>query len=408
MTLTLLLDLDDTLLDSNMDKFIPVYFQTLGKAMAPYAAPETLLKYLMLGTNAMLEHDSPEETLGQVFDRNFYPYLDVERNILDPEIARFYAEIFPSLAYLTKPRPAAVDLVKWAVAQGYHIAIATNPLFPRAAVLHRLRWAGLEPDNYPFEVISSFENFHFSKPNPAYLAEVLGMLGWQDGPVLMVGDDPVRDLQAAEELGISMYWIADEDVELPIDRAPIAGRGSIGELRSWLESVDKEMLAPRYQAQTAVVATIKSIPAVLSNLLADIPAETWMYRSDSDQWCLNEVLGHLRDVEREVNLPRIHTFLQEDNPFIRADDTDLWVAERGYAQQNGATALAEFVAARMETLAALKNLSDADWQRTGRHAIFGPITLLEQLGFVAEHDRVHIRQIYAALKKGSVQELRDS
>ena len=29
MNLTLLLDLDDTLLDSNMDTFIPVYFQAL-------------------------------------------------------------------------------------------------------------------------------------------------------------------------------------------------------------------------------------------------------------------------------------------------------------------------------------------------------------------------------------------
>ena len=53
--------------------------------------------------------------------------------------------------------------------------------------------------------------------------------------------------------------------------------------------------------------------------------------------------------------------------------------------------------ARMETLAVLAALSTADWQRTGRHAIFGPITLQEQLGFVAEHDRVHIRQVYDLL-----------
>ncbi len=400
MTLTLLLDLDDTLLDSNMDDFIPAYFHLLGKEMAPYVNPDVMLKYLMHGTNRMLSHDSPDETLQDVFERDFYPYLGAGRDVLDPAIARFYDEVFPTLAYLTKPRPEAVDLVEWAFAQGYRVAISTNPLFPKKAVYHRLRWAGLDPDIYPFEVISSFESFHFSKPNPAYLAEVLGQMGWPDGPVLVVGDDEVRDMLAAEELGLAMYWIADEDAQIPEGRAPIAGRGKVGELRSWIESVSKEMLLPRYQAQTAIVATVKAVPAVLRHLLMGLSDEQWSCQPDPDQWCLNEVVGHLRDVEREVNLPRIHTFLQEQNPFISADDTDLWVSERGYAQQDGEVVLRDFVAARMETIIALQNLNEEDWRRSGRHAIFGPITLQEQLGFVAEHDRVHIRQIYEILKKG--------
>ncbi len=394
MTLTLLLDLDDTLLDSNMDDFIPVYFQALGEEMASYVDPEIMLKYLMDGTKAMLEYDSPAETLMDVFDPNFYPHLKVGRDVLDPALERFYDEVFPTLSYLTKPRPEAVELVEWAFEQGYRVAISTNPLFPQAAVLHRLRWAGLDPEKYDFEVISSFEGFHFSKPNPAYLAEVLGQMGWPEGQVLVVGDDPVRDMVAAEEMGLAMYWIADKDVPLPKGRTPIAGQGSIGELRLWLESLGEEVLLPRYQAETAIVATAKAIPAALQTLLADFPPEAWEQKPDPDEWSIVEVLGHLRDVEREVNLPRIQTFLREENPFITADDTDLWVTERGYAEQNGKDTLRDFIAARLETIAILQNLSGADWQRSGRHAIFGPITLQEQLGFMAEHDRVHIRQIY--------------
>mgnify|MGYP002713117420 CR=1 FL=1 len=397
MTLTLLLDLDDTLLDSNMDNFIPVYFQALGKAMAAHVDPQLLLKYLMLGSQAMEAHDSPTETLEAVFSKNFYPYLGVERDILDPEIDRFYAEIFPTLSYLTKPRPEAVEFVQWAVARGYRIVIATNPLFPQVAVTHRLRWAGLAPEDYPFEVISSFEQFHFCKPNPAYLAEILGLLGFPDDPVLMVGDDPVRDVQAAEGLGIPMYWIAAADAELPEGSNPVMGQGSIGELRAWLEARDESDFTAQYQARTAVVATMKSIPAILRSLVADLPDERWCDRPDAEEWCLNEILAHLRDVEREVNLPRLQTFLNEENPFITADDTDLWVSEREYSAQDGRTALKEFIAARMETLNVLAGLNEADWQRAARHAIFGPITLEEQLGFVAEHDRVHIRQLYAIL-----------
>ena len=398
MTLTLLLDLDDTLLDSNMDDFIPAYFNTLGKEMAKYIPPEKLLKYLMQGTEAMIRNDNPTETLEDVFGREFYPNLDMERDILDPAIARFYENIFPSLAYLTKARPEAVDLVQWAFSQGYRVAISTNPLFPKSAIDCRLRWAGLAPEEYPFEVISSFENFHFSKPNPAYLAEVLGRMGWEEGPVLVVGDDPVRDLLGAEELGLAAYWVADDDAVLSEGRKQPLGRGEIGELRSWIESVDEKMLLPQYQAKTAIVATVKSIPAILLEILSDLSASAWTKSAHPDEWSLVEIISHLRDVEREVNLPRIRTFLNEENPFITADDTDVWAAERGYANQDGEAALRDFISVRMETLRAVKELSDDDWLRSGRHAIFGPITLQEQLGFMAEHDRVHLRQIYKALK----------
>ena len=399
MTLTLLLDLDDTLLDSNMDKFIPAYFYKLREAMSPFVAPDKILKYLMLGTNAMIENDSPTETLDEVFSREFYPNLDVGRDKLDPAIADFYQNIFPTLASLVKARPEAVDFVEWAFAQGYKVAISTNPIFPKAAIYHRLRWAGLDPEKYPFEIISSFETFHFSKPNPAYLAEVLGRIGWDEGPVLVVGDDSTRDLLAAEELGLAAYWIADDDAILPEGRKKPLGQGNIGDLRGWIEAHDEEIFTPSYQAQSAIVATVKAIPAALEGILANLPTERWTESPHPEEWSLVEIISHLRDVEREVNFPRIQTFLREENPFIIADNTDLWVSERAYAEDNGEAALQDFIAARVKTLAALKNLSEEDWQRTGRHAIFGPITLQEQLGFMAEHDRVHLRQIYKAVRR---------
>ncbi len=205
MKLTLLLDLDNTLLDSDMDNFIPAYFHKLGEALSEYIAPEKLLKYLMLGTNAMVDNDNPDEFLEEVFSRNFFPHFDVERDLLDPIIGQFYRDIFPTLSFLSKKRPEAIDLVEWAFSQGYKIVISTNPLFPKAAIYHRLRWAGLAPEKYPFDLISTFETFHFSKPNPAYLVECLSKMGWEEGPVLVVGDDPVRDMQAAQELGLSSY-----------------------------------------------------------------------------------------------------------------------------------------------------------------------------------------------------------
>jgi len=399
MTLTLLLDLDDTLLDFSMDDFVPDYFQALGIALGKHVSAEKMLKYLSQGTQAMMQADSPEYPLSETFGREFYPNLGVERNKLDLEIAHFYDEVFPTLSYHSKVRPESVDLVEWAFAQGYRVVIATNPLFPKQAIYHRLRWANLPPEKYPFDLITSYESFHFSKPNPAYLAEVLGRLGWPEGPTLMVGNDPRNDLLAAQGLGLPMFWITDANAPLPDGVNSVAGRGSIGDLRPWLESVDQKTLIPKYQTQSAIAATLKSTPAVLKEVLSALNEEEWKRSPFIEEWSIVEIISHIRDVEREVNLPRIQTFLSDENPFIAAGDTDAWAVERSYAQQDGNATLREYLTARMETLSALRALKEEDWLRPGRHAIFGPITLEEQLGFMAEHDRVHIRQIFEIIRK---------
>ena len=55
------------------------------------------------------------------------------------------------------------------------MVLATNSIFPRIATENRIRWAGLEPDD--FALITTYENSTYCKPNPAYYREVLGKLG---------------------------------------------------------------------------------------------------------------------------------------------------------------------------------------------------------------------------------------
>jgi hypothetical protein len=49
----------------------------------------------------------------------------------------------------------------------------------------------------------------------------------------------------------------------------------------------------------------------------------------------------------------------------------------------------------METLGILASLNPDDWERPAQHAIFGPTDFLEIASFIAEHDRLHIRQAYS-------------
>ncbi|PWB77997.1 MAG: hypothetical protein C3F07_01415 [Anaerolineales bacterium] len=393
MPLTLLFDLDDTLLNTNLEAFLPAYFQALSSHMAQYAPPNVMLRALLAGTHMMTESEDPTRTLQDVFEAYYYPGIGISKGELSATLEQFYDEVFPTLGDRTSPRPEAVPLIEWALSNGFRVAIATDPLFPRKATHHRLRWAGLDPER--FELISTFENFHFSKTHPAYYAEVLGQLGWPDGPILMVGNDAKRDILPAHRLGLKTYLVDGESASSP---GPEAGRGKLADLRPWLESVDHSTLEPSFKSPDAILGIIQATPAVLGVLTSALTPEQWQVEPGREDWAMNEIVCHLRDTEREIHQVQIDLMLKKEDAFIPRPDTSVWASERDYLQVDGCTASSGFVAARLETLQRLQNLNEAIWSRRARHAIFGPTNFLEVMGFIADHDRMHIQQAWKTIQ----------
>jgi FMN phosphatase YigB (HAD superfamily) len=391
MPITLLLDLDDTLLNTNMDAFIPAYFKALSGALADVVAPDIMLPALMAGTRAMQVNRDPALTLREVFDARFFNNLDLDRAFLRPRIDRFYDEVFPGLGSLTTSIPEAVRLVDWAFAHGHRVVIATNPLFPLKAIQHRLRWAGLPPEKYPFALVTSYETFHFTKETVAYYPEILAQLGWPDDPAVMVGDDMEREVNPTRAAGLPVFWVRKPgEYSSELSDVP---QGPLESFRPWLEQADPAALKGSFESPQALLATLRSTPAALAALISSLQPQAWTRLPAPAEWCLTEIVCHLRDVERDVNLPRIRKVLAEESPFLVGEVTDAWVKERHCADQDGPQALADFTFARKETLGILDGLR-AEWSRPARHAIFGATTLQELVGFIAGHDRAHIQQVW--------------
>lgn len=393
MTLTLLLDLDDTLLDTNLDAFVPAYFQALATHLAGHTAPNHTVRALIAGMYLMNESEDPTQTLEEVFEADFYSKLGVSKQDLVDILEEFYDRIFPELGAHTRQRSEAVPFVEWALACGYRIAIATDPFFPRKATYHRLRWAGFDPER--FELVSSFEHFHFSKTHPAYYAEVLGRLGWPEGPMLMVGNDVRRDLIPAHRLGLKTFFIDGESGSSPGFEA---GRGTLGDLRPWLESVDPARLEPSFKTRDAVLAIMVSTPAVLRSLSASMSEDQWRHEPTPEDWAMNEIVCHLRDTEREIHQMQLSLLVEKEGAFIPRPDSGVWASEREYFNIDGKAALADFALARIENLKTLKALDEQIWSRGARHAIFGPTDFLEVISFMADHDRLHIQQAWKTLR----------
>ena len=392
----LLFDLDDTLLGNEMNSFVPAYLQALAKRMAKVADPVVLINALMAATRQMVENSSPDKTLEEVFDAAFYPALGLIRQEVQGIIDIFYKEDFPKLQGLTQLRSDAVKVIQQLLDRGDQVAVATNPLFPRTAILQRLNWAGLSADEVPFSLIPSYETFHFAKPNPAYFAEFLAQIGWPQIPIVMVGNDSDSDINAASQLSLPVFWITNDGASDWNSQDEIPAHGNLIDLIPWMDTSSIVPLPINFIALNALLAVLRSTPAALSTLCKwQIPDLST--RPVPGEWSTGEVLCHLRDVDLEVNLPRLQKVINQRNPFLPGEETDPWAETRKYRLQDGMQALSEFTGTRIEVIKLLENLTPEDWNRRARHAIFGPTNLRELVNIITGHDILHVQQIYRAI-----------
>lgn len=385
MIQAVLFDLDDTLLSNDMDRFLPAYLQSLSRELADVIPPERLAPELMRGTQAMLANRDPEKTLQQAFAEAFYPAVGQTEQALAPRFEAFYRGRFDELRSLTSPRPEALAVIQSVISGARSAAVATNPMMPGIAVAARLRWAGVSPEVVPFALIASYERFHFAKPDPAFLSELTAQLGLAPHEAAMVGNSASDDIQPAARLGIPAFLVDGEAVDGGF-------AGGLRDVPAWVESLDG--VPPRSVTEaSALEARLRGHLAALRTLAAELDEKAWASPAADGGWSATEIVCHLRDVEREINLVRLEAVLSQVDPFLPAPDSDQWAIPRAYRQQSGIDALRALTAGRKQLVARLQTLGLDAWDRTARHAVLGPTRLRELLAIVAEHDVIHLRQL---------------
>lgn len=201
-----LFDLDGTLLAMDQDVFTKAYFGALSKKLAHAYDPEKLIKTVWRGTVAMLQNDGAS-TNEQVFWRTFASVFG-ERAYDDiPMFDEFYTSDFENLKSLCGHSERAAQTVKALKRDGYKLVLASNPVFPAVAQRARMRWAGVDPDD--FDNITSYENSHFCKPQAGYYAEILRTIDCAAEDCIMVGND-VDDDMPARAVGMNVFLLTNE------------------------------------------------------------------------------------------------------------------------------------------------------------------------------------------------------
>lgn len=206
---TILFDLDGTLLPMDLEKFQELYFRSLSMEFSDLIDPRKLGGLVWECTLEMVKDKSPR-TNREVFMDAMGRRVGHE---LVPEYERRFMEYYGSnfehvkgSTYASEPMREAVALLK---ESGYTLAIATNPVFPEAAVLRRIEWAGLSRDD--FQLVTNFDNSHYCKPNLEYYEEILKVLGKSAEECMMVGNDELEDM-VPKALGMKTYLVTDNIV----------------------------------------------------------------------------------------------------------------------------------------------------------------------------------------------------
>ena len=233
-TSTILLDLDNTLLGNDMKEFLPPYFALLHKHFQEFTDIQTLWQVTLSSVQNI--HAQPAETDNRVetfiieFSRQMGQPLDVVRQAWDT----FYQEDFPKLKAYTTPRPEAETVVRRLLADGHQVVIATNPLFPAAAIEQRMVWAGVH--DFPYARVTTMENSRYFKPDPRYYREILAKVNGAPESAWMVGDDPVNDIEPARSLGLRTWWITPNGPSAQIPPPESDKQGSLSDFLAWIES----------------------------------------------------------------------------------------------------------------------------------------------------------------------------
>ena len=204
-----LFDLDDTLLANDMADFLPAYFELLGRYAEARFEPTRVIEAVRNSTLAMIANEDPQWSNRDVFWSHFEKHMGQSRALLEPFFNDFYVRQFPHLQSVTAHVPAASRVVQRFRQRGSRLVLATNPVFPRVAIEQRVHWAGLDPS--VFDLVTSYENMHATKPSLHYYREILRLLKAEPEHALMVGNDWKNDIEPALKLGMRTFHVtADE------------------------------------------------------------------------------------------------------------------------------------------------------------------------------------------------------
>ncbi len=203
---TILFDLDGTLLPMDQEQFVHAYLKGLCAKAAPHGYDhKKMADSIWAGVGAMVKN-SGGQTNEAVFWKSFAE-IHGQDSLKDiPLFDDYYRNEFQRVQSSCGFQPMTKPLIDMLKEKGLRLVLATNPIFPQIATESRIRWAGIQPED--FCLYTTYENSRHSKPNLDYYRDILDQLHLAPEQCMMVGNDVEEDMIAAQ-LGMKVFLLTD-------------------------------------------------------------------------------------------------------------------------------------------------------------------------------------------------------
>ncbi len=199
MLKAVLCDLDGTLLDLNLNRFLYNHFSDQIRLISMVSG--TPLVQSAFKFYAIMNELTAERT-DQLSNGDFYKLRILEEfslDLNDPVLSAPFSHHQEHFAPLrlkrklkTRPVAGAHHFINTAKHLGLKLILATNPVNPLEISLMRLSWAGFSAQDFCY--ITHFDNCTRTKPHKEYYQSILEACNLLAEECIMVGNDPSIDI----------------------------------------------------------------------------------------------------------------------------------------------------------------------------------------------------------------------
>ena len=200
-----LFDLDGTLLPMDVDVFTKRYVGSIVEFMYKHNRDGKVIANAVYAGVVAMGTNTGTMTNEDAFWNAFKKESGIEKKDIEDDFMEYYETVFDSVDAGVQSENM-IESIKVLKEKGYKLYLTTNPLFPSIATQKRIKWAGLNIED--FEIVTTYEDFYHCKPNTAYYQEVIDRCHLDIKECMMVGND-VKEDGIVETMGIPVYLVND-------------------------------------------------------------------------------------------------------------------------------------------------------------------------------------------------------
>ena len=142
----------------------------------------------------------------------------------------------------------------------------------------------------------------------------------------------------------------------------------------------------------AVIDALERAPQIVVPLVREVPEATLKRRPPSGKWSVHEHACHLASVHA-LFLDRLEYMLATPSPVITPYDPGRDDPADALMALDLKESLLRYLGDRAALVTRLRQLSDADWQRTGEHGEYSHYSVFIMFRHLALHDFFHAYRI---------------